>query len=63
MYNAWFVFVAVLFVMVMLLFAVLKCCLWLMNCESSLHIKDNKATFFLGKKTVTIERHQCRHKR
>ena len=54
MYNAWFVFVAVLFVMVMLLFAVLKCCLWLMNCESSLHIKDNKAIFFLGKKTVQL---------
>lgn|GEM_PF-2597323 len=26
-------------------------------------IEDNKAIFFLGKKTVTIERHQCRHKR
>lgn len=62
MYNACFVFVAGLFVMVMLLFAVLKCCLRLMNWESSLHIEDNKATFFLGKKTVTIERHQCRHK-
>lgn len=33
-----------------------------MNCESSLHIEDNKATFFFGKKTVTIERHQYRHK-
>ncbi len=41
----------------------IKCCLRLMNCESSLHIEDNKAIFFLGKKTVTIERYQCRHKR
>ena len=54
MYNAWFVFVAVLFVMVMLLFAVLKCCLRLMNWESSLQLKITKQSFSWEKRRLQL---------
>ena len=54
MYNSWIFYDADVFEMDMLLFAVLKCCLRLMNWESSLQLKITKQSFSWEKRRLQL---------